>query len=322
MARANEYAVGIMEHLVTHDGDSGHGYTWGNRWGNGTIETISVLDKQFQIAGGDRDCSSGFIDAWETAVPGSTGGATYTGNMVSCLLATGKWEKKPLSFIASPGDAYLNVNNHVAMCRQQVPDELLEFCINEFGEVYGGKDGDQTGRESRIGGYYDYPWDCIMHYIGDDNVEGSTIAEKSDAIIPSVFYRVHILGGDWLSWVENTSSNEGDDYAGDDLPIDGVAFDMSGYYRVRFEDGTWSDYCRNEEGILRTGKAITNIEAYYETQYPSETGWLGIKYRVKDENGWMDYMIDDECQGCPCGEHSAGDGTKIIGLQAVLVPVD
>lgn len=321
MPKANEYAVAVMKHLVTHDGDDGHGYTWGNRWGNGVIEKIAALDKNFEIAGGDRDCSSAFIDAWETVVPGVMGGATYTGNMVNCMLATGKWERKPPSFIASPGDAYLNVENHVAMCLQQEPDELMEFCINEFGEVYGGKVGDQTGRESRIGAFYEYPWDYIMHYVGDDVVDGTSIADKADATLPSVFYRVHTLNGKWLSWVENTQSEEGDDYAGDNCPIDGIAFDMSGYYRVRFDDGVWSDYCRDLEGIYRPGRAIVAIEAYYETQYPSETGWLGIKYRVLTDHGWLDYMIDDECQGCPCDDSYAGDGSKILGIQATLVNV-
>ena len=40
MAASNEVAAHIMEHLVAHDGDGGHGYSQGsNRWGNGVLET-------------------------------------------------------------------------------------------------------------------------------------------------------------------------------------------------------------------------------------------------------------------------------------------
>ena len=43
MAASNEVAAHIMEHLVAHDGDGGHGYSQGsNRWGNGVLETLEI----------------------------------------------------------------------------------------------------------------------------------------------------------------------------------------------------------------------------------------------------------------------------------------
>ena len=177
MATTGELAAGVMRHLVTHDGDGGHGYTWGNRWGDGTDEVITVDGRAFSVRNGDRDCSSAIISAWEAVLPGSTGGATYTGNMVPCFTSTGLWEWHPgTSFIASPGDIYLNIESHTAMCLTQEPDLLMEFCINEFGEVYGGRQGDQTGGESRIGPYYEY-WDGILHFIG----AGEPAKEKDDS---------------------------------------------------------------------------------------------------------------------------------------------
>ena len=39
------------------------------------------------------DCSGAVIASWEAAAPGSTGGATYTGNMRECFLSTGLWQE-------------------------------------------------------------------------------------------------------------------------------------------------------------------------------------------------------------------------------------
>lgn len=151
----------VMEHLCSHDGDGGHGYTWGNRWGDGTYETITLTDgSKVQVANGDRDCSSGIISALQ-AVGIDTHGATYTGNMRECLLKTGLFEWVPMSVNrpAKRGDIYLNEGKHTAMCTSDSPDMLCQFSINEKGTVYGGKQGDQTGRESNFRAYYSYPWD-------------------------------------------------------------------------------------------------------------------------------------------------------------------
>lgn len=151
----------VIEHLCSHDGDGGHGYTWGNRWGDGTYETITLTDgSKVQIANGDRDCSSGIISALQ-AVGVDVHGATYTGNMRSCLLKTGLFEWVPMSVNrpAKRGDIYLNETHHTAMCTSDSPDMLAQFSINENGQVYGGKQGDQNGRESNIRAYYSYPWD-------------------------------------------------------------------------------------------------------------------------------------------------------------------
>mgnify|MGYP001310875311 FL=1 len=76
-----EKAAQLMEHLCTH---SSHGYSQPNRMGTSVMETVTLSDgSTYQISLGDRDCSSAVIDAWDTACPGSTGKATYTGNMRS-----------------------------------------------------------------------------------------------------------------------------------------------------------------------------------------------------------------------------------------------
>ena len=69
----------VMEHLVSHDGGGGHGYSQANRMGDGTTETICLSDgTTVTIAGGDRDCSSAVVTALR-AVGVNTFGASYTG---------------------------------------------------------------------------------------------------------------------------------------------------------------------------------------------------------------------------------------------------
>lgn len=168
MAELNDIAAEIMEHLCTHDW---HGYTQGNRWGDGEYETINVCGNNYAIATGDRDCSSAVIDSWRHALVGTEyegrlDGATYTGNMRSVFVDSGLFEWMPMSYIAQRGDVYLNEQCHTAMCTCSDPDELAEFSISENGTIYG-QVGDQTGWESHICNYYDYPWDGILKYVGN-----------------------------------------------------------------------------------------------------------------------------------------------------------
>lgn len=39
---------------------------------------------------------------------------------------------------------------------------------NEWGGIYGGTPGDQTGREWNIVAWYSYPWNCVLRYHGAD----------------------------------------------------------------------------------------------------------------------------------------------------------
>lgn len=167
MTNRGQIAADIHKRMVN---DSRFGYSWGERWG-ATAETWTVDGVKFSIKVGDYDCSSSCITAWKKALTGTKyanalDDATYTGNMREVFVGSGLFTWKPMSFIAHPGDLYLNEERHVAMCQRQLPDELSEFSINENGEVYGGKRGDQTGAEAAVNSYYDYPWDGILHYNG------------------------------------------------------------------------------------------------------------------------------------------------------------
>lgn len=104
--------------------------------------------------------------------------------MRSVFVNSGLFEWKPMSFSAVRGDIYLNEANHTAMCLDGGKDKvhgydcLGEFSSSETGGIYGQR-GDQTGKESSIHEYYNYPWDGILHYNGkaDSNTKPSTASK-------------------------------------------------------------------------------------------------------------------------------------------------
>lgn len=180
----------VMEHLVSHDGGGGHGYSQANRMGDGTTETICLSDgATVTIAGGDRDCSSAVVTALR-AVGVNTFGASYTGNMREQLLKTGLfgWRKMGVKS-AQRGDIYLNEKCHTAVCVSPYGsargDLLAQFSISEKGTVTGTK-GDQTGRESNIKAYYSYPWDGTLYWLGDGKTLNGSNTEVADNTVPSL----------------------------------------------------------------------------------------------------------------------------------------
>ena len=180
-----EIAVQLMEHLCNHDW---HGYSQVSRWGDGEGTCpVTIGGKIYYLEQGDRDCSSAIVSAFEAAGI-SCGGASYTGNMRSCMVGTGNFKWHPMSsgYIAQRGDVYLKEGAHTAMCTSAVPDMLAEFSISETGGI-DGAEGDQTGRESYIHAYYDYPWDGILECVYKDTDGGSSGNAGSG---PDVQYKV------------------------------------------------------------------------------------------------------------------------------------
>ena len=168
--KRNIVAVQDMTHLCTCPL---HGYSQPGRYGTSGYCEVQTDAGTHYLKKGDRDCSSATSDSWEHALLDtpwegllSMWLATYT--MKQAFLNTGLFEWKPMSFMAQPGDLYLNEGKHVAMCLQNDAggDILGEFFIAEDGHSIDGYPGDQTGWESRIVNYYDFPWDGILHYNG------------------------------------------------------------------------------------------------------------------------------------------------------------
>lgn len=164
-----EKAISQMEAWAS---DPAHGYDQANRWGP------------------DYDCSSAVISAWELAgVPVKTKGATYTGNMRGVFLRCG-FEDVTAGVDLSTGtglqrgDVLLNILHHTAMyCGNGME---VESSINENGGVTGGQSGDQTGREFLVRPYRNYPWDCVLRYMGG--------GEKpvKDSMKPTYCYNVRL----------------------------------------------------------------------------------------------------------------------------------
>lgn len=182
-------AAEIMEHLCTH---GAHGYSQPNRQGVGTggavAETITLSDgTRVGIAAYDRDCSSAAIECY--AAQGiSVGGATYTGNMRSCMVASGNFRALPASTWKSPlrGDILLASSKHTALALGD--GKLGEFLRSENHSIHG-RVGDQDGGESVIRGLYDDDWDCVLRYCGPEpegvNESGQTVTGAGKYVVVS-----------------------------------------------------------------------------------------------------------------------------------------
>lgn len=232
--RVNEIAAEIHRRMCE---DDRFGYSWEERYG-ASEETWWIDGKAYTIRVGDYDCSSSFITAWRlalmyTAYAGVLDGAVTTHNISAVFCASGLFERMPMSFLAETGDGYLNDQNHVAMCQTQYPDVLSEFSWGDNG-AYGNQRGDQTGWEASVHGYYEYPWDCIIHYNGAaDGTEGGSYDPgdytPSDNVQPqpgNAYWQGEMIG---LS----DTTGSGDDFAGvPGLPILNIAIEGVGPYQV------------------------------------------------------------------------------------------
>ena len=150
MSKIETYIAYMME-LVTNPV---HGYDQNHRWGE------------------DYDCSSAIITAVQSVIPVKDAGATYTGNMKSAFTKCGFRAipySKGMSLIR--GDILLchkvinkKVYGHTAMYIGN--GKIAQFSINEKGKTTGGVPGDQTGRESSVGNFYEYSkgWDYVLRY--------------------------------------------------------------------------------------------------------------------------------------------------------------
>lgn len=212
MTNCANVAATLHDHLCVH---WFHGYTQGGgRWGDGDgVCSIAIDGRTYSVEQGDRDCSSSVIDCWcraleGTPYEGALNGATYTGNMRSVFVGSGLFAWHPMGdgYIAQRGDVYLNERDHTAMCQTAVPDMLSEFCINELGGIVGGQVGDQTGNESHVRPYYDYPWDGILAYNGKADAapaRGPRQVAGNPVNDAGFLYRAHAAFLGWLDSVRD-----------------------------------------------------------------------------------------------------------------------
>ena len=300
-----EVALHLMKHLVDH---WYHGYSQVSRWGDGEgVCKVEVGGQIFEVEQGDRDCSAGVISAFEGAGI-SCGGATYTGNMRRCMVASGNFRWHPMSdgYVAKASDVYLKEGKHTAMCLSAVPDMLMEFSISEKGTI-DGKEGDQTGWESRSRTYYDYPWDGILECINTEVVPGTEqpavdpIPELSEVI--HFKYRAKTKEDGWLPEVINLSDYAG--IPGHEITDIAIGVDVGAlWYQVHTIKGKWlppvTGYNINdfEDGYAGDGTPIDAICVYYITPdgYVKNYGYYQkAQYRVSPVNEpYFDWQYDNE----------------------------
>lgn len=142
--------------------DDTHGYDQTNRWG------------------ADYDCSSFVISAFKAAGVPLT--CTYTGNMRGDMLRNGFADVTASVNLTTGaglqgGDVLLNHKHHTALYIGG--DKLVQASINERGTTTGGATGDQTGKEICTRAYYNYPWDCVLRYVGNGTAATETREEAA-----------------------------------------------------------------------------------------------------------------------------------------------
>lgn len=128
--------------------DNSHGYSQRDRWGP------------------DYDCSSFVITAYQQAgVPVRTKGASYTGNMRPAFLACGFEDVTDQIGLSTghgvqAGDVLLNYAAHTCLA---IGNGSVANCRTSEGND---QTGDQSGKEIRLQGYWNYPWNCVLRYKG------------------------------------------------------------------------------------------------------------------------------------------------------------
>lgn len=144
--------------------DTRHGYDQANRQGP------------------DYDCSSFVLAAFKQA--GLPLKATYTGNMRSDMLRNGFVVAIRVNLATGAGlevgDVLLNERNHTALYIGN--GRVVQASINELDTTTGGKTGDQTGREIAERGYYNYPWDCVLRYVGTGSNSATEVKPAQDDV--------------------------------------------------------------------------------------------------------------------------------------------
>jgi len=139
--------------------------------------------------GGETDCSALVIICAEKTglLPGNDikagKGATFTGNMAAAFAARG-WQVHRPALPASqlrPGDVLLNDADHTAIYIGN--GQLAQASIDEHGNAAGGASGNQSGRETNVMAYYNFPWTATLRHPAPAPVNPAPATPGSDRLI-------------------------------------------------------------------------------------------------------------------------------------------
>ena len=141
------------------------GYSQSDRW-------------HFDPAAGNCDCSSLVIHCLREA-GFDTGSANTTRDLSANLTARG-WARVSNDGNPYPGDILLNDANHVAV---YIGGGLIaQASVSETGGIAGAP-GDQTGGETNVNNYYNFPWNCYLRWTGNNDLQGEIdMPVKTDPI--------------------------------------------------------------------------------------------------------------------------------------------
>ena len=246
--------------MVWMANDDSHGYDQIYRWGER----------------GDYDCSSAVIRAWEQAgVPVESNGATYTGNMKNIFKACGFSDVTNEVNLSNgdglqPGDVLLNEIHHTAMYVGN--GQLVHASINELGRAISGQSGDQTGREFCIRSYYNYPWNVVLRYEGDQS-------DVSPAPI--------ILPGriDWHAENVKRGQRESIEFTGVNILVDGEYGPETKRNKIRvLQVALNKDYCGPNARVKRCYDTPLVIDGEYG---PKTDAALACHYICRGETQFM-----------------------------------
>ena len=159
-----ENAVQWMEAIAA---DNTHGYSQTNRWGP------------------DYDCSSFVISAFEQAgIPVKQKGASFTGNIKAIFVSLGFRDvtntvNKSTGAGMERGDVLLNTLFHVAVYAGNGQLVHARSADGHFAT------GDQTGKEIQKQAYFNYPWNYVLRYAGEDTAADPSCGDDAcDVDVP------------------------------------------------------------------------------------------------------------------------------------------
>lgn len=342
MIRCAEVAAKLHKDMCS---DDRNGYSWDPRWGGDHPDgrkTITIDGYDYSYLLGSMDCSSSVILCWRQAVKytdyaGAFDDATYTGNMRDVFLSSGLFTANRTP--AKRGDVYLNDAKHTAMCQDGGNDGvygydcLTQFSINEFGKVYGGQVGDQTGREAWMRSFYEYPWNTTLHYNGKADKIDIVEEKPAPVIVPvqkpgpqcndrGIFYQAHCKDIGWCDPVRDgqTAGTEGFDLRMEALRINPPK-GWNLFARLHIENVGWVSYydivhvdnIENAKVLGTTGES-KQIESII----------IGVSKRPKNSNSILRFRVYQE-QKCwkawtDEGDASGSDGLhmRLEGIQIML----
>lgn len=272
--------------------------------------------------GGECDCSSlVYYCLWEAGFFDEKPTWGNTATLWNHLKNRG-WQRISPNGNPKKGDILLNDNSHVAVW---LGDCLAQASIDENNRISGGASGDQSGWETNTRGYYSYPWDCYLRYVGS----GSESVSGASSGISEVRYRASVdpNGKKWLNeYIGFSSPHDDDGFVGiKGQPMRWLSMGFPGWYQVKTEEGGWLDRVRAYDvndlvnGCAGDGSPITAIRCYYETQNPAKTGYHVIEYQAGVlGGGWLGFLHDLDClDGDP--DDFAGNGKRIDRFKARIV---